>query len=205
MLERYRSRVDSSLTVLADTAHNYCFKGRIFTFSLQISQTGRLFPCIPTLDNPDLIIFANHPNFQTVDFSPFLSEFSRKDDCSRSSSPWTTPIRRHVFFFFKSQISTGYIPLDDEFNMSFSGRKLYDKCMVASRGRSAWPEKLTEAFPLKQWLRVRDSMLVLEYTVCAAVDLPARRRMGFRILSVPADWHNLISGGKAKWAYMLVY
>ena len=72
---------------------------------------------------------------------------------------------------------------DDDFNMGFNGRKLYDKRMVTSQGRSVWPEKLTAGVPIET-MGVEDRMLALEYTVCPAVELQARRRMDFG-LSTP--------------------
>ena len=97
----------------------------------------------------------NHPNFQKSIFHlslqicqkgrlfPFILVLDNRNPPS-SRLCW------------KCQISTAYLTrFDDDFNMGFNGRKLYDKCMVTSQGRSVWPEKLTAGVPIETMVKGR--------------------------------------------------
>ena len=75
-LQRYRPGVESSLTVLADTAHNYCFRMRV-EFSPFPCRFPRQNDCsrssLPsTTSTPRHLSFLKKsPKFSKVEFSPF--------------------------------------------------------------------------------------------------------------------------------------
>ena len=174
--------------VLADTAHNCCFRMKV-EFSPFPCRFLRQNDCsrssLPsTTSIPRHLRFSKKsPKFSNSIFHlslqicqkgrlfPFILILDNRDP---------PPSR----LFWKRQISTAYLPALTTILTWASMRGNYMinvwwPLKVAQFGQKSW----RRVFPLKQWLRVEDRMLALEYTVCPGVELQARRRMDFGLFT----------------------
>ena len=135
-------------------------EGGIFTFPLQISQTERLtVPVHPYPRQPRPLVISvflkTSPKFSKVDFSPSPPNLPERTTVPVHPRP-RQPQPAVISFVLKmpdfNSVPTRF---DDDFNMGFNGRKLYDKHMVTSQGRSVWPEKLTARVPIETMVKGR--------------------------------------------------